>query len=40
MKGSQIIVNQISVVRSAADGTAASVSTYAGIFSPSRRRTT
>jgi len=36
MKGSQIIVNQISVVRSAADGTAASVSTYAGIFSPVR----
>jgi hypothetical protein len=34
MKGSQIIVNQISVVRSATDGTAASVSTYAGIFSP------
>ncbi|MEO8638741.1 MAG: hypothetical protein ABI458_02355 [Chloroflexota bacterium] len=34
MKGSQIIVNQISVVRSASDGTAASVSTYAGIFSP------
>jgi hypothetical protein len=36
MKGSQIIVNQISVVRSATDGTAASVSTYAGIFSPTR----
>jgi hypothetical protein len=36
MKGSQIIVNQISVVRSAVDGTAASVSTYAGIFSPVR----
>ena len=36
MKGSQIIVNQISVVRSSTDGTAASVSTYAGIFSPSR----
>jgi hypothetical protein len=36
MKGSQIIVNQIAVVRSSADGTAASVSTYAGIFSPTR----
>jgi hypothetical protein len=36
MKGSQIIVNQIAVVRSSTDGTAASVSTYAGIFSPSR----
>jgi hypothetical protein len=36
MKGSQIIVNQIAVVRSSTDGTAASVSTYAGIFSPNR----
>ncbi|MBA3689035.1 MAG: hypothetical protein H0W81_09430 [Chloroflexi bacterium] len=36
MKGSQIIVNQISVVRSSTDGTAASVSTYAGISSPAR----
>jgi hypothetical protein len=36
MKGSQIIVNQIAVVRSSTDGTAASVSTYAGIFSPTR----
>ncbi|MEX0710531.1 MAG: hypothetical protein WD116_04935 [Chloroflexota bacterium] len=36
MKGSQIIVNQIAVVRSSADGTAASVSTFAGVFSPTR----
>jgi hypothetical protein len=36
MKGSQIIVNQIAVVRSSSDGTAASVSTYAGVFSPTR----
>jgi hypothetical protein len=36
MKGSQIIVNQIAVVRSSTDGTSASVSTYAGIFSPTR----
>ncbi|MGZ8563326.1 MAG: hypothetical protein ACXWWU_06880, partial [Candidatus Limnocylindria bacterium] len=36
MKGSQIIVNQIAVVRSSLDGTAASVSTYAGVFSPTR----
>ena len=36
MKGSQIIVNQIAIVRSATDGTAASVSTYAGVFSPTR----
>ena len=36
MKGSQIIVNQIALVRTSTDGTAASVSTYAGIFSPTR----
>jgi len=36
MKGSQIIVNQIAVVRSSTDGTAASVSTFAGVFSPNR----
>lgn len=36
MKGSQIIVNEIAVVRSSTDGTAASVSTYAGVFSPTR----
>jgi len=36
MKGSQIIVNQIAVVRSSTDGSAASVSTFAGIFSPTR----
>jgi len=36
MKGSQIIVNQIAVIRSSTDGTAASVSTYAGVYSPTR----
>lgn len=36
MKGSQIILNQIAVVRSSTDGTAASVSTFAGVFSPTR----
>jgi hypothetical protein len=36
MKGSDIIVNEIAVVRSTPGGTAASVSSYAGIFSPSR----
>jgi len=36
MKGSDIIVNQIAIVRSTTDGTAASVSSYAGIFSPTR----
>ncbi|MEX0626135.1 MAG: hypothetical protein WD402_06295 [Chloroflexota bacterium] len=36
MKGSQIIVNEISVVRTSTDGTAASVSTFAGISSPAR----
>lgn len=36
MKGSQVIVNEITVVRAASGGTAASVQTYAGIFSPNR----
>jgi hypothetical protein len=36
MKGSDIIVNEIAVVRSTTDGTAASISSYAGIFSPTR----
>jgi len=36
MKGSQVIVNQIAVVRSSIDGSAASVSTFAGVFSPTR----
>jgi hypothetical protein len=36
MKGSEIIVNEIAVVRSTTDGTAASVSSYAGIYSPTR----
>ena len=36
MKGSQIIVNEISVVRTSTEGTAASVSTFAGISSPAR----
>ncbi len=36
LKGSQIIVNQITVIRTVADGTVASASTWAGIFSPSR----
>ena len=36
LKGSQIIVNQISVVRSVSEGSAANVTTWAGIFSPAR----
>lgn len=36
LKGSTIILNQITLVRSAANGSAASVQTYAGLFSPSR----
>jgi len=36
MKGSDVIVNQVAVVRTAAEGGAASVSTFAGIFSPTR----
>ncbi len=36
LKGSQIIVNQITVLSTVADGTVASASTWAGIFSPAR----
>lgn len=36
LKGTQLIVNQISVIRSVAGGTAANVTTWAGIFSPAR----
>jgi hypothetical protein len=36
MKGSDIIVNRISVARTVSDGTAASVATYAGVVSPGR----
>jgi len=37
LKGSDVIVNQISLVRAASEGGAATVETYAGIFSPTRR---
>ena len=36
LKGSQVIVNQLAVVRSSTAGTAATVETYAGVFSPTR----
>ena len=36
LKGSQVIVNELAIVRTATDGGAASVQTYAGVFSPSR----
>lgn len=36
LKGTQIVVNEIAVVRAAVDGSAASVQTYAGVFSPTR----
>ena len=36
MKGGDILVNQISVARTTSGGSAASLTTYAGIFSPSR----
>ena len=36
LKGSQVIVNQVAVVRSSTAGTAATVETYAGVFSPTR----
>ena len=36
IKGSDIIVNEIDIVRSTAGGTAASVSSFAGVFSPTR----
>ena len=37
LKGSDVIVNQIALVRTATNGGAASVETYAGIFSPTRQ---
>ncbi len=37
LKGSDVIVNQIALVRSAAEGGVATVETYAGIFSPTRQ---
>jgi hypothetical protein len=37
LKGSDVIVNQIALVRSAAEGSAATVETYAGVFSPTRQ---
>ena len=36
MKGSEVIVNQISLIRSSGAGGAATVESYAGIFSPDR----
>jgi hypothetical protein len=36
IKGSQVIVNEISLVRMAAGGTTAAIETYAGLFSPTR----
>ncbi|MGH2380782.1 MAG: hypothetical protein ACRDG7_06125 [Candidatus Limnocylindria bacterium] len=36
MKGSEVIVNQISLIRSSGAGSAATVESYAGIFSPDR----
>ncbi len=36
LKGSQVIVNQLAIVRSSTAGSAASVETYAGVFSPTR----
>jgi hypothetical protein len=36
MKGTSVVVNEIAVVRTAVDGSAASVQSFAGIFSPSR----
>ena len=36
MKGSDIIVNEIAIVRTTTGGTAASVSSFAGVFSPTR----
>lgn len=36
LKGSDIIINEVSVVRTTSGASAASVSTYAGVFSPSR----
>ena len=36
MKGSEVIINQISLIRSSGAGTSATVESYAGIFSPDR----
>jgi hypothetical protein len=36
LKGSQVIVNQLAIVRSSTAGSAATVETYAGVFSPTR----
>jgi hypothetical protein len=36
MKGSEVIVNQISLIRSSGSGSAATIESYAGIFSPDR----
>jgi hypothetical protein len=36
LKGSQVIVNEVDIVRAAAGGGTASVQSYAGVFSPSR----
>jgi hypothetical protein len=36
LRGSDLIVNQIAIVRSSAAGSTATVETYAGVFSPSR----
>ncbi len=36
LKGSQVIINELAVVRTATDGAAASVQSYAGVFSPTR----
>lgn len=36
IKGSQVIVNEIAIVRVAAGGTTAAIETYAGLFSPTR----
>ena len=36
LKGSDVIVNQIAVLRSSTAGTAATVETFAGVFSPTR----
>jgi hypothetical protein len=36
MKGSAIILNQVTLVRTASEASAASVQTYAGLFSPTR----
>ena len=36
IKGSDVIVNEVSIVRTASEASAASVATYAGVFSPGR----